>query len=105
MTSSDRAAAGDAVPDSAADQQFEDLDCSAMLADIWLALDGECDEHSLARLKRHLEGCNPCLSAYGVEAQVKQLIARKCGSDRAPEALRARLVVEIREWHLRADGR
>lgn len=89
--------------DRVADEQFENLDCAAMLSDIWMALDGECDEHSLARLQRHLDECGHCVSVYGVESQLKRVLARKCGGERAPDGLRTRLVVEIRQWELRRD--
>lgn len=88
-------------PDPVADEQFENLDCSAMLSDIWMALDGECDQRSLAPLQRHLDECGHCLSVYGVESRLKEVLARKCGGERAPEALRSRLVVEFRQWELR----
>ena len=31
--------------------EFERLDCSAVIADVWLMLDGECDDASRARLQ------------------------------------------------------
>ncbi|WP_066910823.1 mycothiol system anti-sigma-R factor [Millisia brevis] len=96
MTSRDGAS-----QDRVAAEQFESLDCSAMLSDIWLALDGECDERNLARLQRHLDECGHCLSVYGIESRLKEVLARKCGGERAPETLRSRLVVEIRQWEIR----
>ena len=71
--------------------QEEQLDCSAVIADVWLFLDHECDEHSRARLQRHLDDCGPCLTAFGIEEQVKLLVSRKCGGDRAPDGLRDRI--------------
>lgn len=35
--------------------EFERLDCSAVIADVWLMLDGECDDSSRARLQRHID--------------------------------------------------
>ncbi|MGO3328534.1 mycothiol system anti-sigma-R factor [Gordonia sp. (in: high G+C Gram-positive bacteria)] len=78
------------------DDQFEDLDCSAVVADIWLLLDNECDSGARERLQGHLDGCPSCLDHYGVQRQLKELISRKCGNDAAPEGLRERLRVEIR---------
>lgn len=77
--------AGPSVP------QEEQLDCSAVIADVWLFLDHECDEASRSRLQRHLDDCGPCLTAFGIEEQVKLLVSRKCGGDRAPEGLRDRI--------------
>ena len=36
-------------------------------------------------------------SAYGLEREVKLLVARCCGSDRAPDELRAKVLTRIRE--------
>lgn len=78
------------------ENEFEQLDCSAVIADVWLLLDRECDEHSRARIEQHLENCGACFEAYGIEAKVKKLIGRKCGGEHAPAGLRERLSVEIR---------
>ncbi len=72
------------------------LDCTAVLADVWLMLDGECDQATRERLQHHLETCSPCIDAYGLEEKLKRLLNRKCGGDRAPDSLRERLTVEIR---------
>ena len=78
------------------DEQFERLDCSAVIADVWIMLDNECDEASRTRLQRHIDECGSCFEAYGIEEKVKSLISRKCGGDQAPSGLRERLSVEIR---------
>jgi mycothiol system anti-sigma-R factor len=72
------------------------LDCTAVLADVWLMLDGECDQATRERLQHHLETCSPCIDAYGLEEKLKRLLNRKCGGDRAPDSLRERLTLEIR---------
>jgi mycothiol system anti-sigma-R factor len=71
-------------------------DCAAVMAEVWTLLDGECTPETRDRLRRHLEECPGCLRHYGVEEQIKKLIARKCGGEKAPEQLRQRLMVEIR---------
>ncbi|QNG19416.1 mycothiol system anti-sigma-R factor [Rhodococcus triatomae] len=76
--------------------EFERLDCSAVIADVWLMLDGECDDASRARLERHLDECGSCFEAYGIEEKVKSLVNRKCGGEHAPDGLRERLTVELR---------
>ena len=76
--------------------QFEDLDCSAVIADVWTLLDDECDEASRARVQKHLDSCSSCLEAYGIEERIKSLIGRKCGGERAPDGLRERLTIELR---------
>jgi mycothiol system anti-sigma-R factor len=73
------------------------LDCSAVMADIWLMLDGECAPDTRARLQQHLDSCQPCLAHYGIESELKALIGRKCGGDAAPDGLRERLRIQIRQ--------
>ncbi|MDQ2707015.1 MAG: mycothiol system anti-sigma-R factor [Actinomycetota bacterium] len=70
--------------------------CQDVLAEVWLFLDHECDQARRELLRRHLEECNPCLAAYGIEEKLKQLLARKCGGEHAPDGLRARLRDQIR---------
>lgn len=68
-----------------------------MLAEVWLYLDHECACERRDLLQRHLDECSPCLSQYGLEEQLKELLARKCGGDQAPETLRQRLRESIRD--------
>lgn len=77
------------------DAEYE-LDCSAVIADVWLVLDNECDQASRARLQHHLDTCGSCLEQYGIEEQIKSLLSRKCGGEKAPERLRQRLSLEFR---------
>jgi mycothiol system anti-sigma-R factor len=72
----------------------EHPECAAVIAEVWTLLDGECSAESRDILKHHLEECPACLRHYGVEERVKRLIATKCG-EKAPDALRARLRIEI----------
>ncbi|HNP56139.1 MAG TPA: mycothiol system anti-sigma-R factor [Gordonia sp. (in: high G+C Gram-positive bacteria)] len=79
------------------DPEFEALDCTNVLADVWLLLDNECDAGARARLQEHLDRCPSCLAQYGIERQIKELIGRKCGGDRAPQGLADRLRVQFRQ--------
>ncbi|MFW0792377.1 mycothiol system anti-sigma-R factor [Gordonia sp. CPCC 205515] len=80
-----------------ADPEFSNLDCSAVIADVWLLLDNECDPGARTRLQGHLDSCPSCFAHYGIEQQLKALINRKCGGDQAPDGLRERLRIEIRK--------
>ena len=62
---------------------------------VWTLLDGECTPESRDKLKHHLDECPACLRHYGVEERVKNLIASKCGGEKAPERLVQRLRIEI----------
>jgi mycothiol system anti-sigma-R factor len=77
------------------DEDIFEPDCSAIIADIWLVLDNECDQDGRARLQHHLDTCGSCLEAYGIEEKVKSLLSRKCKGERAPDGLRERLTMRI----------
>lgn len=70
--------------------------CGEVLAEVWLFLDQECDPDRRRALQRHLDECAPCLAEYGIDEQLKALLARKCGGEAAPEGLRDRLRAQIR---------
>jgi mycothiol system anti-sigma-R factor len=79
------------------------IDCDAVLADVYLYLDDEADPSVRARMKDHLDDCAPCLRRFGVEQDVKSLVARTCGGDRAPAELRARIRVRLTEVTIEAS--
>ncbi|MHA3701887.1 mycothiol system anti-sigma-R factor [Jatrophihabitans sp. YIM 134969] len=71
------------------------IDCTAVLADVFLYIDDEGDVDARERIRAHLDDCSPCLRQYGVERDVKALIARCCGGDIAPERLRSSIRVSL----------
>ncbi|MEP6696074.1 MAG: mycothiol system anti-sigma-R factor [Pseudonocardiales bacterium] len=71
-------------------------DCRVVLETVFLYLDGECESSQRAKIKEHLEECGPCLREYGIEADVKALVARCC-RDQAPDGLRERVLGKLRE--------
>jgi mycothiol system anti-sigma-R factor len=74
-----------------------ELDCDEVLADVYLYLDDETDSSVRARMKVHLHECAPCLRRFGLEQDVKSLVARTCGGDRAPQELHERIRVRLTE--------
>ena len=46
---------------------------------------------------QHLDDCAPCLRQFGLEQDVKSLIARCCGGDAPRSSLRERIRVRITE--------
>ena len=78
-----------------------ETDCHQVLAELWLFLDHECNRERRELLQRHLDECGPCLEEYGLEEHLKALLARKCGGDHAPDALKQRLRESIRAIMMR----
>jgi mycothiol system anti-sigma-R factor len=73
------------------------IECSEALAEIFQLLDRECSPERDAELRRHIEDCPPCLEEYGIDEQLKELLARKCGGDHAPAELKHKLRASIRK--------
>lgn len=72
-------------------------DCSEVLEVVYSFLDGELDEAGKHKIREHLDECSPCLRQFGIEQEVKQLVARCCGADRAPDTLRIRIVARLQQ--------
>lgn len=73
-----------------------ETDCSQVLAEVWLLLDGECSHEEKRKLEQHLDECGPCLEQFGLEEHLKELLSRKCGGEHAPDALKAKLRASLR---------
>ncbi len=78
-------------------------DCRQVLEDVYLYLDGELDDARSQLVREHLDECSPCLRVFGLEHEVKLLVARCCGSDRAPATLRVSVMTRITEARLEID--
>jgi mycothiol system anti-sigma-R factor len=76
------------------------IDCSDVLEELYLYLDDETDPATRNQIREHLEACAPCLRQYGLEQDVRALITRCCGGDRAPATLHQRVRVRITELTL-----
>lgn len=73
-----------------------EVNCAELLSEVYLLLDHECQPEHEAQLRQHLNDCPPCLEEYGIDEQLKLLLARKCGGDQAPAELKRRLRESIR---------
>jgi mycothiol system anti-sigma-R factor len=72
-----------------------EIDCDQILNEVYLFLDLECSDARRAAIQQHLEECPGCLREYGIEQEVRAIVQRCCGSDRAPAELRDRLRSKI----------
>jgi mycothiol system anti-sigma-R factor len=73
------------------------MDCDEVLADVYLYLDDESDPQIRDRIRLHLDECAPCLRHFGLEQDVKSLVARTCGGDVAPASLRSTIRLRLSE--------
>ena len=72
-------------------------DCREVLTEVYLYLDLECSETRRDSIRAHLDECSPCLREFGIEQEVKALVARCCGDETAPPTLRERLRAKLAE--------
>ena len=80
-------------------------DCSVVLSEVYLYLDLECSEDRRALIQKHLDDCSRCLREYGIEHEVKALVARCCGEERAPQDLRERLRLKLDQLEVQVETR
>jgi mycothiol system anti-sigma-R factor len=70
-------------------------DCNTVLSEVYLYLDLECSDTRRELIRTHLDECTDCLHEFGIEHEVKALVARCCGDETAPTELRERLRVKL----------
>jgi mycothiol system anti-sigma-R factor len=69
--------------------------CRDVLDRVYEYLDGEMSEDDMARVRHHLDECDPCLTQYELNTALKALLRRGCACEPAPRDLRARIMVRI----------
>ena len=77
-----------------------DTDCREVLEKVYLYLDGEMQDDDCIDIREHLDECSPCLRQYGVEQEIKALVARKCGCESAPQELRLKVLARLQHVRL-----
>jgi mycothiol system anti-sigma-R factor len=82
-----------------------ETDCRDVLTEVYLYLDLECADDRRDLIRKHLDECSPCLREFGIEQEVKMLVARCCGSDVAPTDLKARIRSRLGDVLLEAETR
>ena len=82
-----------------------ETDCSVVLSEVYLYLDLECSEDRRTLIQKHLDECSGCLREFGIEHEVKALVARCCGDERAPNDLRERLRLKLDQLEIQTETR
>ena len=85
--------------------EHHETDCTEVLAEVYLYLDLECSDERRELIRVHLAECSPCLGEFGIEHEVKALVARCCGDERAPAELRERLRVKLDQLEVQVETR
>ena len=75
---------------------MKDESCADFLDRIVYLLDNELDAGEIREVRVHLDECAPCLERYDVQRTIKTIVARSC-SESAPDDLRQRVVVQLRQ--------
>lgn len=76
-----------------------DVNCSEVLDGLDSFLDHELNDRALSysEIEAHLRACEPCLTEYDLERVIKDVVARSCACEHAPEKLRVQILASIRE--------
>ena len=75
-------------------------ECADFLERIVRLIDNELEAGDCAVVRAHIDSCSPCLERYDLQRTVKAVVARSC-SEAAPNDLRQRVMVQIREVQFR----
>jgi len=82
-------------------------ECEDSLHELYAYLDGELTDDRRQAIHRHLDECQPCAEPYDFEAELRDVIRRKC-QEQVPESLvakvRAALAQESSARTVDADG-
>ncbi len=83
----------------------EHQECWEAVHRIYHFLDGELTAERREAIREHLDSCEPCLHAFGFEAELRKVVASKC-RDEPPSELRDRLAFMLRKegFEPRPDG-
>jgi mycothiol system anti-sigma-R factor len=86
-------------------EKDHETDCSIALSEVYLYLDLECSEERRRLIQKHLDECSRCMREFGIEQDVKALVGRCCGDERAPSELRDRLRHKLGQLEVQTETR
>ena len=79
-------------------EDLSEITCDEVLKEVELLLDGELEPDRAANLRRHLDGCSPCLRRAEFQQKLRDIIRAKVRCE-APD----HLVVRVRQV-IRLEG-
>jgi mycothiol system anti-sigma-R factor len=65
-------------------------DCENALHELYGYLDGELPNERRAAIQHHLDGCQPCAEPYDFEAELRNVVRRKC-AEQVPASVMAKI--------------
>jgi mycothiol system anti-sigma-R factor len=65
-------------------------ECRDALHELYGYLDGELTAERRAAIRRHLDDCLPCAEPYDFEAELRDVVRRKC-QEQVPDRLMAKV--------------
>ncbi|HEX7168162.1 MAG TPA: mycothiol system anti-sigma-R factor [Acidimicrobiales bacterium] len=68
----------------------DEIDCGAVVAELYTFLDGELTESRRVQISAHMHGCVDCHEVIEFHAELKMAIAQKC-REQVPDEMRARI--------------
>jgi anti-sigma factor (TIGR02949 family) len=69
-------------------------ECDDLLHELADFLHGEVTPAKREALKRHIDDCPPCFETADFQAQLRQLVAKRC-CEEVPDALRSRVIAML----------
>ena len=66
-------------------------DCDDVLRELYRTSTARLTIEHRVRIEHHLDGCHACLETFDFQAELRQVIARKC-HDPVPDTLRQRVM-------------
>lgn len=78
--------------------------CEQATDHLWDYLDGELDGVARDQISAHLGNCPACAQLLHDESALKQLVARACSHDSAPQELRAWVTTQFAAWRVEVCG-
>jgi anti-sigma factor (TIGR02949 family) len=66
-------------------------ECDDLLHELGHLLHGDLPDDRRAQLRQHLDDCPPCLETADFQAQLRQLIVKRCG-EQVPQDLAAKVL-------------
>lgn len=73
------------------------MECRECLERLYPYLDKELSEADIAIVQKHLDDCRGCARHFVFEAKLIRRVHDACADEKAPDQLRERIILRLRE--------